>query len=136
MPRRATTLTAIAIINAILVLVPIILFAILAMLLSGGKFSALSVIIILAGMAVAFFIFLSMAFAIPCSVVDNKGPLDAVRRSFSLCMRNIIPLIVYGVIGAILMVPMFFPGLGAIYAILFATPLMNGALLSMYKKAK
>jgi len=59
-----------------------------------------------------------------------------VRTSFSAVGRNAIPLVIYYVIGGFLMLPVLFPGIGALYAFLFAGPILNGALIIMYKKSK
>lgn len=136
-PRRATTLTLIAIINMVIVLLPILLFLILGLVASGGNFnSPVLWVMLLAGLAITWFLLMYLAFGMVASVVDNRGAIDSVRTSFSAAWKNAIPLIIYYVIGGFLMLPMLFPGVGALYAILFAGPIMNGALIIMYKKSK
>lgn len=136
-PRRATTLTLIAVISAIIVVLPILLFLALGLMLAGGNLSSIVLVaMFLAGMAVSAFLLQFLAFGMVASVVDNRGPVDSVRRSFATGAKNIIPLITYYVIGGFLVLPAIFPGIGALYAVLFAAPILNGALITMYKKSK
>lgn len=136
-PRRATTLTLIAAINTIIVILPILLFAVLGLTLAGGDFNSIVFLgMFLAGIAVSMFLLQFLAFGMVASVVDGRGPIDSVRRSFATGAKNVVPLIIYYVIGGFLMLPVLFPGIGALYAVLFAGPLLNGALITMYKKSK
>jgi len=137
MPRRATPLTAIAIISSIVMIAPLLAFMLLALMAaSGNPFSAVAIVIMLVGALFSFFLFLLMAFAIPCSIVDGKGAIDSVRRSFKLGAGNLAGLVVFYIAGTILVLPALIPFVGVLYAILFAGPVMNGALITMYKNAK
>lgn len=53
--------------------------------------------------ALALFVPVTMAFwfAPPLVVFDRMAPIDAVKASFAGCMRNVMPFLIYGVIGLV-----------------------------------
>lgn len=60
---------------------------------------------------------------------DMKA-LDAMRLSFSACLRNVLPFLIYGVISAVLLVLAMIPlGLGLLVMI----PTMTASLYISYK---
>ena len=90
----------------------------------GGFFIAMLVML-------ALMVPLAMAvwFAPALVVFRNVAPLDAMKASFSVCLKNIVPFLVYGVILFVLCVLAMIPfGLG----MLIMVPVMMGSVYASY----
>jgi uncharacterized membrane protein len=75
---------------------------------------------------------LSMAFfyAVPLVMFTGAKPLDAIRSSFSACITNILPLLVFGVVYIVLATIAMIPlGLG----LLVLLPVTFGAIYASYR---
>ena len=58
-------------------------------------------------------VFMAVWFAAPLVVFHDRGALDAMKESFSGCLRNIVPFLLYGVVLTILSLVAMIPfGLG------------------------
>jgi hypothetical protein len=67
----------------------------------------------LAIMALAVPLAMAFWFAVPLALFNEQGALDAVKGSFAGCLRNIVPFLLYGVIGFLLAIVASIPlGLG------------------------
>jgi len=90
----------------------------------GGFFFAMLVML-------ALMVPLAMAvwFAPALVVFHNIAPLEAMKASFSVCLKNIVPFLVYGVLLFVLCVIAMIPfGLG----MLVMVPVMMGSLYASY----
>ena len=56
------------------------------------------------GLALMLPLFMAIWFAPLLVVFHEHGALEAMKASFTGCLRNIVPFLVYGVIGFVLMV--------------------------------
>jgi len=70
----------------------------------GGKSVNLAAILVMLLVMMALFIPLLMAvwFAPALVVFHDLQPLEAMKQSFSGCLKNIVPFLVYGIIGFVL----------------------------------
>ncbi len=77
-----------------------------------------------------FLLLTALIFAVPLVMLNNIAPIAAVKFSFSACMKNIWPMLVYSVIALLLFVIAIIPmGLG--FIILF--PVMMISIYCMYR---
>jgi uncharacterized membrane protein len=64
-------------------------------------------------MALAVPLAMAFWFAVPLALFNEQGALDAVKGSFAGCLRNVVPFLLYGVIGFVLAMVASIPlGLG------------------------
>jgi uncharacterized membrane protein len=85
---------------------------------------------ILVALALLVPVFMAIWFAPALVVFHDKGAVDALKESFSGCLRNIVPFLVYGVVGLVLAVLASIPlGLGW----LILGPVLAGSLYASYK---
>ena len=95
-----------------------------AMMASGMGFSML--LIILVGVTVM----LGFIYATPLVMLDNMAPIESIKASYSACFKNILPLLVFGIIYLLLAVIAAIPiGLGFLILI----PVSILALYCSYK---
>ena len=95
-----------------------------AMMNSGMGFSML--LIILVGVTVM----LGFIYATPLVMLDNMAPIESIKASYSACFKNILPLLVFGIIYLLLAVIAAIPiGLGFLILI----PVSILALYCSYK---
>ena len=100
----------------------------------GQAATAAGVFAILIGILVALALLVPVLMAVwfaPALVVfHDKGAVDALKESFAGCLRNIMPFLVYGVVGLVLAVLASIPlGLGW----LVLGPVLAGSLYASYK---
>jgi len=90
----------------------------------GGFFLAM-----LVGVALMVPLAMAMFFATPLVAFKGAAPLDAMKASFAACLRNILPLIVYGVIVFVASIVAMIPfGLG----LLVLVPVLIGSMYTSY----
>ncbi|MCK0154980.1 DUF975 family protein [Alcanivorax sp. S6407] len=85
--------------------------------------------------ALMFVLFVGMGFlfyfSIPLVFLGNMGPGEALGVSFKACLKNLLPLILYGIVATILvavaMIPLFL-------GLLLAGPLLAGAYYASFKQ--
>lgn len=106
---------------AIMVVVMLIFGAGMAALFVGGgqpdtaqAGAALGVVLaVLVAIALSLPLVMAVWFAAPLVVFHNLGAVEAMKASFTGCLRNIVPFLVYGIIGFVLMIVASIPiGLG------------------------
>ncbi len=95
----------------------------------GGAFTTLML-----GMLIAFLFFVPLAmamwFAAPLVVLNQIGPVDAMKQSFTGSLRNIIPFLLYGVVAFVLAIVATLPiGLGW----LVLTPVLAASIYAGYR---
>lgn len=129
-PRLATPLLAVGILQGLIIGIPVIAIALLFSL--GG--SILSILGVFIAIAYAIVMSLLLMFAIPGVVVDHRSAVSAVRYSLSAAPRHFMGIIIYLAISTVLILPGFI--LNVFYIDLFYMPLTGAALLLLYKKAK
>jgi uncharacterized membrane protein len=94
----------------------------------AGMFTML--IGLLVALALMVPVLMAVWFAPALVVFHDKGAVDALKESFSGCLRNIVPFLVYGVVGLVLAVLASIPlGLGW----LILGPVLAGSLYASYK---
>lgn len=94
----------------------------------AGMFTML--IGILIALALMVPVLMAVWFAPALVVFHDKGAVDALKESFAGCLRNIVPFLVYGVVGLVLGVLASIPlGLGW----LVLGPVLAGSLYASYK---
>jgi uncharacterized membrane protein len=82
----------------------------------GAQFALLMLLAMLVYMAFALPLMMAMWFAPALIVLDGKPALAAMRMSFMGCLKNIVPFLIYGLVGLLL-------------AIVASIPLMLGWLV-------
>jgi len=131
-PKYATNVMLLSIICGVLVGAPFVL----AFALSPAMGPLLLVIVLLLLALYAIVLGLFLVFSLPCVVVDNKGPLSAMKTSAALSMRNMPEVIIFVIGASALALPTLIPFLGALYMWLFYLPIATSALLRLYRTAK
>jgi len=127
-PRYASRLFILSLLLAILIGGPVFVSAII----SSYAGQILGILIILAGCAISLVMGMLLLFALPAAIVDNKGALDSVRTSISLSIRNIVPVLIFSIISAVLAAPFIIP----FYMQLFFMPFVASALLIFYRNSR
>ena len=85
---------------------------------------------LLVALALMVPVLMAVWFAPALVVFHDKGAVDALKESISGCLRNIVPFLVYGVVGLVLSVLASIPlGLGW----LVLGPVLAGSLYASYK---
>jgi len=130
-PKFATSIMLISIICGVLVGAPLLLVMAVAPSL-GQLFSIAALLLILIYVAAAAFL---LVFAVPAAVVDNKGPISAIRLSVAATLRNPVQVFIYFVIAFALGIPAIVPFFNMLYIPLFYLPLTMSALLRLYRVA-
>lgn len=78
-----------------------------------AMFSAGSMIAMLLVFLVAFIIAMGFLYASPLVMLDDMAPMESVKASFAGCLKNILPLLVFGIIYFLLAILAVIPlGLG------------------------
>jgi len=131
-PKFAVPIMLISIICGVLVGAPLVLVMALAPTL-GQIFSIAAILLIILYVAVAAFL---LIFAIPAAVVDNKGPISAIRVSVAASLHNTVQVFIFIAIAAVLAIPALVPFFNLLYAPLFYLPLTTSALLRLYRVAR
>ena len=90
-PKFATPIMIISIICGVLVGAPLLLAMAIAPTL-GEIFSIVALLLILLYVALAAFF---LVFAMPAVVVDNKGPIGAIRVSIAAALHNPVQVLIY-----------------------------------------
>ena len=68
--------------------------------------------------AVELLVMMGMFYAVPLVMLHGAAPVDAVKASFRACFKNLLPLLVFGVINVVLMIIAVIPaGLGLLIVI-------------------
>lgn len=92
---------------------------------AGGM--GLSMII---GLVAGFLIGMAFVYAGPLVMFQDVAPVEAIKGSFSACLQNIVPFIVYGIIAVILT---FIAALPMFLGLLVVGPLLCAATYASYK---
>lgn len=157
-PRLATPILGVAILCGIIIGLPS-LAVIYVFSLMGGLIALFGI-----ALAAAYVVFMSLllVFSAPAVIMDGSRPLAAMRHSVSVSAKNILSVISFAVMVAVLSLPslvaMAIPALLAtftsvgtnivavllvlsvlfslFYKFLFSLPLEVSALLSLYRKAR
>lgn len=97
-------------------------------LLAGATIGSLLVLLIV--MAVAVPVFMAFWFAPALVAINGVAPVDALKMSFSACLKNFLPFLVYGLVFLVLFVVGAIPlGLG----LLVVMPLMYTSTYAAYR---
>ncbi len=81
----------------------------------GGVMAAAGGMVVTLLVGLALFVPISMAFwfAPALVVFDGVAPMDAVKASFAACLKNVMPFLIYGVVGLVASIVASIPfGLG------------------------
>ena len=70
-------------------------------------------------------------FSIPLVFLGDMGPGEALANSFKACLKNLLPLILYGIVATLLVVVASIPFM---LGLLFAMPLLAGAYYASFKQ--
>ncbi len=85
---------------------------------------------VLIGMALIIPLVMTIWFSPALVILHDMGAVEAMKRSFSGCMKNILPYLWYGIIATVLMIIGVIPlGLG----LLIVLPVITIAIYSSYK---
>jgi len=97
---------------------------------AAGPLPAVALLAVLIGLALFVPIAMAMWFAAPLVVLNQLGPVEAMKQSFSGCLRNVVPFLVYGAVMFVLAIVATVPlGLGW----LVLTPIGAGSLYASYR---
>ncbi len=85
--------------------------------------------------ALMFLLFMGLGllfyFSIPLVFLGNMGPGEALATSFKACLKNLLPLIIYGIVAMLLIMVASIP---LLLGLLFAMPLLAGAYYASFKQ--
>lgn len=82
-------------------------------ILAGGAFFMLALFAILLASLLVIPLLMALWFAPPLVVFRNMPALDAMKSSFTACLQNFVPFLIYGLVGLVLAVIASIPiGLG------------------------
>ncbi|MCH2557330.1 MAG: chromosome partitioning protein ParB [Alcanivorax sp.] len=98
---------------------------------AGGGFGAGMLLLILAGLVVSVLVAFLLYFSVPLVMLTDTGPGRAMSLSFKACMKNLGPMIVYGLVAMVIV------ALGALPALLgwlFVMPILAGAFYLSFKR--
>lgn len=95
----------------------------------AGAFMTMALAMLI-GLALFMPIAMAMWFAAPLVVLNQLGPVEAMKQSFSGCLRNVVPFLVYGVVMFVLAIVASVPiGLGWLVLV----PIGAGSLYASYR---
>jgi uncharacterized membrane protein len=95
----------------------------------AGAFTTMALAVLI-GLALFVPIAMAMWFAAPLVVLNQLGPVEAMKQSFNGCLRNVVPFLVYGVVMLVLAIVASVPvGLGWLVLL----PIGAGSLYSSYR---
>ena len=98
-----------------------------AMAAAGGTTVLLAVLITI---ALLLPVMMAVWFAPPLIVFQQQGAIEAMKQSFIGCLRNIVPFLIYGVIGFVLLFVAMLPlGLG----LLVVGPVFTASVYTGYR---
>ena len=117
---------------------------IVALIVGGGSLVALlrgdvtgliaagvtAVLALLVGLAIALPLYMAFWFAPILIGIDAMRPVDALKASFSACLKNILPFLVYGVIGMVLAAVAAIPVLLGLIVLL---PVLVASIYTSYR---
>ncbi len=87
-------------------------------------------IVVLIGMALFLPVVMAIWFAPALMVLADKGVFESLKLSFTGCLKNILPFLVYGIVALVLLVIGFIPlGLG----LLIVLPMLMASVYASYK---
>jgi uncharacterized membrane protein len=101
----------------------------------GGKagvagLGVTTLLAVLVALAISVPIYMALWFAPSLVTFQDYAPFDALKTSFSACLKNIVPFLVYGVMLLILMVVAMIPfGLG----MLVMVPVIIASVYAAYR---
>ncbi len=72
---------------------------------AGAGIAAGALLVLLLVLALSIPLLMAVWFAAPLVVFHDQGPAEAMKASFSGCMRNMLPMLVYGLVGLVLAIP-------------------------------
>jgi hypothetical protein len=126
-------------VGVIVVMVTIGVFtAVMIPVIIGVKGSAPSMTVIVPLAIVGFLVILALVtplimalwFAPALVVFHNQAPMEAMKSSFRGCLKNVVPFLLYGIVGLVLAIIAIIPvGLG----FLVLGPVMWGSMYSSYR---
>lgn len=124
-----------SIVMALVIMLP--MFGLLGFgLMSGGaeqfdpESALVVVVIILVALLVALPVMMLFWFATPLVAINNVSPVDALKLSFIGCIRNIVPFLLYGLIGLVIAVIATIP---LMLGWLVASPLFIATIYTSYR---
>ena len=129
-PKFATDIFIFKIIAGIAFIIPVAVVAVLASLLSMG--SLMPIIVAIFTAIYSAIISLLLFFGIPAMVVHGKKPIDAIKTSMALSVKNIISIIGFLLLSMVMFIPFLIP----LYLPLLFVPVFSAALLMLYKGAR
>jgi uncharacterized membrane protein len=81
-------------------------------------------------MALLLPLFMALWFAPALVVFHERGPVEAMKESFNGCLKNVVPFLVYGLVGLVFAILASIPvGLGW----LVLGPVLIGSLYASYR---
>lgn len=141
---KSDQLTQLIVVGALYMAGVFVLFLIVGLVVGGSLMPLLwnksAVDTTQLGLGVALGILLAIALMVPLMmatwfapalvIFDRLPPIEAMKLSFNACLRNLVPFLVYGLIGVgILIVAMIPFGLG----IIVATPVFIASMYTSYR---
>jgi uncharacterized membrane protein len=72
---------------------------------AGAGVAAGALLAVLLVLALSIPLMMAVWFAAPLVVFHDLSPIDAMKASFAGCLRNMLPFLVYGLVGIVLAVP-------------------------------
>ncbi len=94
---------------------------------SGGAIAAVVFVMFLLFVGIGLLFY----FSIPLVFLGNQGPGEALATSFKACLKNVVPLLIYGIVATLLVMVASIP---LMLGLLFAMPLLAGAYYASFKQ--
>lgn len=86
---------------------------------------------ILIGIVLMVLVAFLFYFAVPLVMLTNTGPLQAMALSFQACLKNLIPMIIYGIVVLVILSVAAIP---ALLGWLFVMPILSGAFYLSFRQ--
>ncbi|MCX8197662.1 MAG: hypothetical protein N3F07_00490 [Candidatus Micrarchaeota archaeon] len=130
-PRYAASMLALGLLSGAILLSPIAAGLILSFAVGWG---IAGIAIMTSAVLVSLLMSLFFIFTVPSLVVDEKGALEAIRRSAAFVVKNFGKVAIFVVISSLLWIPSAIPIAGVLYLVLAYVPITQIALLALYKQ--
>ena len=93
--------------------------------------AALTILLaVLIALALSMPLLMAVWFAPPLVVFHDLGAVEAMKASFTGCLRNVVPFLVYGIVALVLL---FVAMLPLLLGLLVATPVLLASIYTSYR---
>lgn len=132
-PRYSLRMLGLSLITGIILFAPIAAGAVISNVLGWG---IPGIAVMIAATLFSMLLGVFFIFSVPALVIDDRGPLDAVKISVVHTLKHFVQVAIFIVVSSLLSLPSLIPLAGTIYFVVFYLPLTQTALLVLYKHSR